>query len=512
MTERDHDRLVRNLLQTLGQPESSLIQTHISSVIIAKDVVYKLKKPVDFGFLDYSTLERRKRFCQEEVRINGRYAPLLYLGVVAVTGSIEAPELDGEGPAIEYAVKMRRFDAGAQLDNIASERGLTDEECDAVADTAAAMHDGASVVDSESDYGTPARVIMPMQENFDLMASLHRDGDLAADVAALEQWTRAEHARLTPLLQQRRDEGLVREVHGDMHLHNMALFEGRPMLFDAIEFNPYLNHIDVISDLAFLLMDLEYRGLARQSRRILNRYLEHTGDYAAVALLPFYKTYRAMVRAKVLALHAAQEIAEEERESVVEEVRSYIALAKSYGEKGEPFLMIMHGVSASGKSTLALEAVEAFGALRLRSDIERMRLFRSEGEEVDIYTAEATTATYGRLETLAETVLKAGCSAVADATFLSQEQREPFAVLAARLGVPYAILDIECGEEELLRRIRLRGEKGDDVSEADEAVLAMQQSRVKPLLQSEQAFRFVLQCDAPLPVKALTAFIGAQKS
>ncbi|WP_416768205.1 AAA family ATPase [Sulfurimonas sp. ST-25] len=510
MTERDHDRLVRNLLQTLGQPESSLIQTHISSVIIAKDVVYKLKKPVDFGFLDYSTLERRKRFCQEEVRINGRYAPLLYLGVVAVTGSIESPELDGEGAAIEYAVKMRRFDAGAQLDNIAAARGLTDEECDAVADTAAAMHDGAPIVDAESDYGTPARVIMPMQENFDLMASLHRDGDLAAEVAALEQWTRVEHARLTPLLQQRRDDGFVREVHGDMHLHNMALFEGRPMLFDAIEFNPYLNHIDVISDLAFLLMDLEYRGLSCQSRRILNRYLEHTGDYAAVALLPFYKTYRAMVRAKVLALHAAQEIAEEERESVVDEVRAYIALAKSYGERGEPFLMIMHGVSASGKSTLALEAVEAFGALRLRSDIERMRLFRSEGDEVDIYTAAATAATYGRLETLAETVLKAGCSAVADATFLSAQQREPFAALAARRGVPYVILDIECGEAELLRRIRLRGEKGDDVSEADEAVLAMQQRRVKPLSPSEQANRFVLQCDAPLPVKALAAFIEEQ--
>ncbi|WP_345986903.1 AAA family ATPase [Sulfurimonas sp. HSL1-2] len=509
MTERDHDRLVRNLLRLLGQPESSLIQTHISSVIIAKDVVYKLKKPVDFGFLDYSTLERRKHFCQEEVRINGRYAPLLYLGVVAVTGSVEAPELDGEGAAIEYAVKMRRFDAGAQLDNIASAQGLTGEECDAVADTAAAMHDGAPVVDPDSDYGTPARVVMPMQENFDLMASLHRDGDLAADVAALEQWTRAEHARLTLLLQRRRDDGFVREVHGDMHLHNMALFEGRPMLFDAIEFNPYLNHIDVISDLAFLLMDLEYRGLARQSRRILNRYLEHTGDYAAVALLPFYKTYRAMVRAKVLALHAAQDIAEEARERVVDEVRAYIALAKSYGEKNHPFLMIMHGVSASGKSTLALEAVEAFGALRLRSDIERMRLFRSEGEEVDIYTAEATAATYGRLEMLAATLLEAGCSAVADATFLAPEQREPFAELAARMGVPFVILDIECSGEELLRRIRIRSEKGNDVSEADEAVLAMQQSRVKPLSQPEQAYRFVLQCDAPLPVKALAAFIGA---
>jgi len=510
VTGRDHDRLVRNLLRRLGQPESSLVQTHISSVITAGDVVYKLKKPVDFGFLDYSTLERRKRFCEEEVRINGRYAPQLYLGVVAVTGSVDAPELEGAGGAIEYAVKMRHFDPAAQLDTIATARGLTDAECDAVADTAVALHAGAAPVDPQSDFGSPERVLVPMRENFDLMASLHRDGALSAAIAALEAWTLAEHARLTALLRRRKAAGAVRECHGDMHLHNMALFDGRPMLFDAIEFNPYLNHIDVISDLAFLLMDLEYRGLTRRSRRILNRYLERTGDYEAVALLPFYKTYRAMVRAKVLALHAAQGIPEAEREKVVSEVESYVALAKRYGERQSPFLAITRGLSGSGKSTFALQAVETFGALRLRSDVERMRLFRHGGDAADIYTPEATAATYTRLAELADTLLQGSCSVVVDATFLAREQRARFTALAERSGVRFAILDIACDEAELIRRLRQRAKEGRDVSEADEKVMAMQRASAEALTEAEAAFRFPLQCREPLPVAQLAAFFGAE--
>lgn len=502
MTEQEHDTLVRNLLALLGASRNDLIQTHISSVITAGEFVYKLKKPVDFGFLDYSTLPRRKHFCEEEVRINGRYAPRLYLGVVPVTGTVEAPQLGGEGRAIEYAVKMRRFNQADQLDEVVKAEGLKAVWCDAVADTAAGMHAEAQPAEPESDFGTPERVLVPMLENFDLMASLSRDAALAEAVAAVREWTLAEHARLQPLLQQRKENGFIRECHGDMHLHNMAIFDGRPMLFDAIEFNPYLSHIDVISDLAFLLMDLEYRGLTPQSRRILNRYLEKTGDYEAVALLAFYKTYRAMVRAKVLALHAAQEMPDEERTAVIEEAKSYVALARSYQKNPRPFLAITHGFSGAGKSTFALMAVERFGAIRLRSDIERMRLFRKEGQEKDIYTPEATESTYARLAELAENVIGGGYAAVADATFLKRAQRERFEHLAQRLGVRLVILDITCDDAELRHRIRQRFEQKSDVSEADEAVLELQKNACEPLTEEERHFRLPLYCrETSLPEK-----------
>jgi len=508
VTEREHDRLAHNLLTRLGVPESALIQTHISSVITAGDVVYKLKKPVDFGFLDYSTPARRKRFCEEEVRINGRYAPQLYLGVVPVTGSVDAPRIGEGGEAIEYAVKMRRFDPSDQLDAIAKRGELTEALCDAVADMAAAMHSAAPPVDPASDFGSPERVLVPMQENFDLMASLHKDTALTEAVAAVRAWTLAEHARLAPRLRRRKAEGFIRECHGDLHLHNMALFEGRPMLFDAIEFNPYLSHIDVISDLAFLLMDLEYRGALRQSRRILNRYLERTGDYEAALLLPFYKTYRAMVRAKVLALHAAQDIPGTERVAAVREVGRYVALAASYREARRPFLALMHGLSGSGKSTAALEVVETFGALRLRSDAERMRLFGGAEAAESRYAAAATEATYARLAALAETLLAGGVSVVADATFLAYGQRERFEALAARLGVTAVILDAVCGDGELKRRIRRRRERAEDVSEADETVLAMQRRKADPLTEEERRFRLPLPCDAPFPAEALAAYLA----
>lgn len=509
MTEHEHDTLVHRLLERLGGSPADLIQTHISSILTVGDTVYKLKKPVDFGFLDYSTLARRKRFCEEEVRINRRFAPQLYVGVVPVTGSVKAPELEGGGEALEYAVKMHRFDTAAQLDNLAARQGLSDAQCDAVADAAADMHTGAEPVAADSDFGMPGRVLAPMAENFDLMASLHADGPLADSVAGLKAWTLAEHARLVPLLQKRKADGFIRECHGDLHLHNMALFDGRPLFFDAIEFNPYLSHIDVISDLAFLLMDLEYRGLEAKSRRILNRYLERTGDYEAVALLPFYKTYRAMVRAKVLALHAAQEIPQEERDGIVAEIRRYVALAGLYGKRTETFLAITHGLSGSGKSTVAQEVVESFGAVRVRSDIERMRLFRRGGEAGNIYTTEATETTYTRLAELAETLLGGGCAVVADATFLRHDFRRRFALLARRLDVPFVILDIACEEGELLRRLRQRAAAKNDVSEADEAVLALQERTREPLTQNEERFALHLDCTATGLAAKLSARLAA---
>ncbi|MEA1921405.1 MAG: hypothetical protein U9N63_01995 [Pseudomonadota bacterium] len=336
MDLKEHGVLTENLLKALGTDgNTELIQTHISTIILSGELVYKLKKPVDFGFLDYSTLDKRHKYCLEEVRINKGYAPKLYLGVVPITGTIEDPCIDGNGQVLDYAVKMHRFEQRDQLDNIVEQEGLDIDIMDKIAALVARSHEGSAPVDAASDYGEPQRVLAPMMENLDLLQSIADEHGLELEPASFTAWTHEQFERLKPLLQQRKEKGFVRECHGDMHLHNMALHEGEMILFDAIEFNPYLNHIDVISDLSFLLMDLEYRGLTRHSRKLLNHYLELTGDYEAVALLEFYKTYRALVRAKVAALRLASE--PDERKTVLNEVSRYIDLAQSYTEKKELF-------------------------------------------------------------------------------------------------------------------------------------------------------------------------------
>ena len=493
----EHEALVANLLKEL--PDAQLIQTHISSVILARDIVYKLKKPVDFGFLDYSTLSKRHHCALEELRCNRRVAPQLYLGLVTITGSVEVPTIEGDGEVIDYAVKMRRFDERDQLDHVVDDNRMPIEATEKIAALIAAFHQAAEVVDAEARFGEPEVLLHPMLENFDYFDLLLDDDATNALLADLKVWTLQTYERLKPVLKTRKAKGFIRQCHGDLHLHNMAYYRGELIAFDAIEFNPDLSHIDVISDLAFLLMDLEYRGLQRYSRRLLNAYLEITGDYAAVALLRFYKTYRAMVRAKVEALRAAQH--REGRDEILAGVKRYIALAQSYMKPGEPYLAITHGVSGSGKSSAALMAVEAFGALRIRSDVERMRLFRPEGGPADssgieegIYSQEATEATYRYLAVLAKVVIESALPVVVDATFLRLLQRKSFEELAHILGVEYQIMTMACDEAVVRGRLIRRREEGSDVSEADEGVLRRQLQSAEPLDERERRYARYIPC------------------
>jgi predicted kinase len=297
------------------------------------------------------------------------------------------------------------------------------------------------------------------------------------------------------MLRHRKKEGYIRECHGDMHLHNMALYEGELIMFDAIEFNPYLNHIDVISDISFLLMDLEYRGLSHHSHRLLNHYLELTGDYEAVALLNFYKTYRAMVRAKVAALRITQETDTEVLRALKDEVRQYMNLAQSYTEVKKPFMAITHGFSGSGKSTFALMMVEQYGAIRIRSDRERMRMFGSTSEN-SIYTADATKATYEHLLTLATSIHNSGYSVIVDATFLKQWQRELFLKQATKADISFYICTMECDRVLIQSRIEKRSQEGSDISEADLEILQKQLLSAEPLLRSEKEAAITIDCNS----------------
>ena len=455
------------------------LETHISHVFLAGDFAYKIKKPVNLGFLDFSTFKRRHFFCQEELRLNARLAPHLYLEVVPVTGTPEAPQLGGGGQALEYAVKMRRFDQTGLL----STRPLEGDLPERVAERVAAFHAAIPAVGEDQAFGTVEAVLGPMLANFEAIRSRSQDDAILHRLVSLEAWTRNRHAELVPILRQRRAEGFVRECHGDMHRGNIALDEGEILIFDGIEFNPALRWIDVQSELAFLLMDLEEAGEVGPARRLLNRYLELTGDYAGLRVLNFYQVYRALVRAKVRAIRLSQpDLAPEEVERDRCALADYLTLAEGYTRPRPPCLCLIHGVSGSGKSRLALGLRAVLPLIHLRSDIERKRLFGLMAEarthpgtiSGGIYAADAGERTYGRLLALAEILLDAGYSPLVDATFLKGSQRAPFLELAKAKNLPCQMLACAAPTEVLRDRVRRRAEEGADPSEAGVEVLEAQ--------------------------------------
>jgi aminoglycoside phosphotransferase family enzyme/gluconate kinase len=467
-----------------------LIETHISWVILTGDFAYKIKKPVDFGFLDFSTLEKRLTFCEQELRLNRRLAPAIYLDVVAITGTQNKPHISGGGKAFEYAVKMAQFPQPAQLDHMLAAGELTAEHMDAIARMVADFHQTTEIADDSMNYGNKDLVYHPVEENF-TQINEHLDIELYTHtLATLSQWSRSEFIKLEPVFEQRKREGFIRECHGDMHLRNLVWLEGEPMAFDCIEFNSSLRWIDVISEVAFLVMDLQDRQQHQLANRFLNTYLEVTGDYAGLSILPFYLCYRALVRAKVDALRLDQKnITEEERQPTLTEFESYLDLAMAYTQQPVAKLIIMRGLSASGKSTVSQQMLEKLGAIRIRSDVERKRLFDitltdSVSAKVDsgIYSTQASQQTYTKLAELASQVISAGYSVIIDAAFLKYEQRKPFQLIAKRLAVSYIIMEITAPAEILRQRIK---ERKNDVSDADLTVLEHQISNWQPLQKDE---------------------------
>lgn len=473
--------------------EVGVIETHISWVLLTGNYAYKIKKPVNLGFLDFSTLQKRHHYCQQELRLNRRLAPSLYLDVVAITGGAEHPRLRGPGPAIEYAVKMLQFPQQAQLDRVLARGELYPQHIDALASTVAAFHADVAIAEAADAYGDPEQVHETVLENFDRVLSGLRDEKAAERLLGLRRWAQQEYERCRPILAMRKQHGYVRECHGDMHLRNMALLDGEVLVFDCIEFSDTLRWIDVISEIAFVVMDLDDRQRPQLGRRFLNAYLEHTGDYGGLEVLRYYLMYRAMVRAMVDSIRIHQSsMAEAEKRRVLDEYRSYLTLAEQYTQATHPALIITHGLSGSGKTTVAQALLEHYPAIRVRSDVERKRLHglaaaarTRSGIDRGLYTAEATKRTYGRLHELARVVLKAGYSVIVDATFLKQAQRREFQMLATELDVPFLILDCEAPERVLRERVSQRGQT--DASEANLAVLERQIASREPLSETERA-------------------------
>ena len=482
-----------------------VLETHISWVVLTGVYAYKIKKPVNLGFLDFSTLEQREHFCHEELRLNRRFAPQLYLEVVSIRGTLEQPRFDGTEPVIEYAVKMLEFDQQQRVDSLLANNELGIDTMDQFAADLAALHaqaSQASQASHETAYGTAKSVWAPMEENFVQIRSAVPDLDVISILEKLEHWCCAEFTRQRELLTERKRGGGVRECHGDLHTRNLVRIDGRILAFDCLEFNANLRWIDVISEIAFLMMDLEACGRSAYAWRFINRYLEHSGDYPGVTLLPLYLTYRALVRAKVACLQASPESHAE--------FQHYLALAQRYTTPSKPFLIIMQGLSGSGKSTLSQRLADQLGLIRVRSDVERKRMFaldpyavRSAALESVIYTASVTDSVYRHLATLAQSLLTAGYSTVLDATFLLRVQRDLLRNLAQRLRVPFVILRCHAPNNFLKHAITQRARAGGDASDADVQVLQRQIASQEPLDGTEIAEAIELDVSVNFDVTTL---------
>jgi aminoglycoside phosphotransferase family enzyme/predicted kinase len=474
--------------------ELRVIETHASWVILTGAWVYKIKKAVNFGFLDYSTLEKRRSNCEEELRLNRRFAPQVYIDVVAVSGTFEQPSLQADGEPIEYAVRMRQFPQSGLLSTLAAQHTLTAEHIDALAALVPAMHATVSVAGKHSEYGLPDDVHHWVIENFGHIRPALRKPQQRQQLDALERWCRQEFDNKRDLVEQRRCDGFVRECHGDLHLGNLAIIDGDITPFDGIEFNPQLRWIDVISEVAFLVMDIHDRGYPRLSWRLLNTYLKYTGDYSGLALLRYYLVYRALVRAKVAILRQAQASSTLDEQDAWYEYASYMELASRYVKPPLPALIITHGVSGSGKSFYAARLAEQLGAIQICSDLERKRLHgyavradTQSGIKAGLYSPAANERTYEQLALLARTVIKAGYPVIIDATFLQAARREQFRLLSESLAVPFVLLHFEADKDTLDARIRSRQAAGEDPSEAGIEVLEDQLDVQEPLMPDEMA-------------------------
>lgn len=481
--------LIQALLEPQRYPAAvqrvELVQTHISWVLLAGDFAYKIKKPLKLPFLDFSTLAQRRIFCLDELRLNSRFAPDIYLDVVGIFNTPDDPQFGGPGAPIEYAVKMRRFDEAGRLDRVCARGALQPSHLSDLADTLVAFHGAAAIAPLASRFGSPAQVLAPVRDNFHDLLRLLPEAEMQTRLAALQTWSEAQFKQLKPLMQARKQAGRVRECHGDLHLANLVLIDQRARMFDCIEFNEDLRWIDVASEIAFTYVDLLAHGQPGLADWWVDEVLSRSGDYEAALVLRFYAVYRAMVRAKVAAIRVSQAGGDGS------EALAYIALAERLVAPPPVRLVITHGLSGCGKSVVSSQLLQSdphASTLRLRSDVERKRLFglastarSGSTTNTGIYVPDAHASTYGRLHELAALLLRAGWSVIVDATFLKRADRDAFRALARDAGAVFAILAPQATPAQLRERILARNALGRDASEATLEVLAQQMRAIEPL-------------------------------
>ncbi len=474
----------------------SLVETHISWVVLTGKIALKIKKPVKLPFLDFSSAEIRQRFCEEELRLNRRLAPEIYVDVVSIGGTRDNPTLDSE-PAFDYAVRMREFSADARLDRQIADGAVRAPAIAALAELIGEFHAGLPAAPFDTEFGTAAEVVRSVEKNL-AETELAVPGSLGPD-SAVHEYLLDEGARLDSALTHRKQAGAIKEGHGDLHLENLVCWQDRILPFDALEFDPNLRWIDVIDEAAFIVMDLIAHDAEDLAFTFLNRYLEITGDYDGLAVLRYYLVHRALVRAKVRAIKAAQS----DTTSPAKEAALYLELAAQFVLPTHPVLIITHGFSGSGKSTWSEGLIPGMPAIRIRSDVERKRLAGlSERQRSDspigggIYAEELSTQTYATLAHHAETGLRAGLNVIVDAAFLVRQQRQQFADIAERAEADFVILECAADPATLRNRIVARQAANVSVSEADLCVLEYQLKTSEELDEAERRRTVTIDTEA----------------
>lgn len=465
-------------------------ETHLSYVLLTGDYAYKIKKAVALDFIDTTSLEHRRQLCEEELRLNRRYAPDLYLRVVPITQNTGKLHIDGTGEAVEHAVEMRQFESSEELQALLASDAVSEADLSALAECIADFHRRAAVRPAHDDAATRAFVRKARENLASVAARIDTLGG-AGELDRIREWTEDHLSTYSERLVARERDGFVRECHGDLHCGNVVRWKGSLLPFDCIEFDPELRFIDVLNDIAFLAMDLIVRARSDLAYTLLNRYLERTGDYAGVALLPTYIVYRALVRVKVELIAFAQH---PEAADALERSHAYFRVAGTFVQRRcQPILIIMNGASGSGKSWLSAQLVPKIAALRIRSDLERKRLAgtdpfeRSAEPDPSIYTLEFNDRTYAHLFECARACLEGGLNAIVDAAFLKVNERAEFSALARSLGAPFLIVSCSADAETLAARIVARRATRDDPSDADERIMRRQLETMEPLTPDERA-------------------------
>ena len=489
----------------------TLVETHISWVFLTGGLAYKVKKPVAPGFLDFSTPALRRHFCEEELRLNRRFAPQIYLGLSRVTrGADGRVAIDGAGEVVDYAVRMRAFDREQELDRLLERREVAARELRDLGERLAAIHAVSPVADEAATWCDPARTLRALQDASRDLAALWPEA--GTRLRGLDAWADDAWMKIAARQHARRAGGAFRECHGDLHCGNVVRIDGRLTPFDALEFDPALSWIDPVSDLSFLLMDLDVRGHPEFAATTLDAWLTASGDFAGLAGLRLFLVHRALVRALVNGIRASQQPGDGPAQGARDR---YLAAALRHAATPRPRLVVMGGVSGSGKSWLAERLLAPLHAIRVRSDVERKRLaglspLAASGGT--IYSKELTAMTYARLGDAAREIIAAGYTAIVDAACLQRRERDALRALAHDCDVPFQLVWVTAHAQVLKARVMARRATAADPSEATLDVLRSQQGFVEAPDADELAGGIQLDTSDGVDLGHVTASLGGDGS